>query len=432
MASIRENHILGAAKRALSPTLIRSLAAEHGVVRRQRKVDIVAFVSALVLGFPSATTRTLAGLRRSYTLSTGESLAPSSFHARFTPALVVLMKALAEHAIAALTCEAQRPRGIFDAFRGVLAADSSLVRLHDALAEHYPSVWTNHTKASAKLGMVINVLGRSPHSLSIHCGSRHDIHLLEPGPWLKNRLVVFDLGFFGAALFRRIHEQGGYFLSRMRKHGNPVLSRSLVPTADPIEGRTMNDVLRTTTASRVDVEATMVFQERLDVIKNRHATFRFIAIFHPPTATWHRYVTNMPVTMMAAEDVPAAYAARWEIELLFRELKQRYRVDQLPTQNRSITECLLYAAVLALVVSRRIHRVVTRSVATSQRRVPLDRWAALFQVLALPLLRALVAPRNGARLLRPFRAFLLAEAADPNRRRLPLDLRSTLGIVAFS
>jgi len=62
---------------SLSPRRrIVRLAARLDVVRRRRKLDIVALVHCLVLGFSAGERRTLAGLRRAYGGSgvTGESV----------------------------------------------------------------------------------------------------------------------------------------------------------------------------------------------------------------------------------------------------------------------------------------------------------------------------------------------------------------------
>jgi len=152
-------------------------------VRRRRKVDIVALVYSLVLGSDSGERRTLTGLRRAYQRATGVPLAPSSFYARFTGEFVELMARLANDAVAALSRTNQRRAGVFKLFVEVLAIDSTLIRLHDALEESYPSVWRNHTKASAKIGMVSNVVGRGPKSLTPTHGSRLGPPLVEPSCW---------------------------------------------------------------------------------------------------------------------------------------------------------------------------------------------------------------------------------------------------------
>ncbi len=58
---------------------------------------------------------------------------------------------------------------------------------------------------------------------------------------------------------------------------------------------------------------------------------------------------------------PAVYTLRWEVELLFRDLKTQLRIEDLPTGNKAVAESLIYAALLALALGRSVHRVLFTS-----------------------------------------------------------------------
>ena len=57
MAQKRESHIRRQITSLISPQLIRRRGRDLGVVQRQRKVDIVAFVYTLILGFAASRRR---------------------------------------------------------------------------------------------------------------------------------------------------------------------------------------------------------------------------------------------------------------------------------------------------------------------------------------------------------------------------------------
>jgi hypothetical protein len=99
MARRPDSQISTALTSLLPRRRIRALARRLGVVRRRRKLDIVALVYSLVLGFSVGERRTLSGLRRACLRATGVRLAPSSFHARFSAALTQLLRALVLEAI---------------------------------------------------------------------------------------------------------------------------------------------------------------------------------------------------------------------------------------------------------------------------------------------------------------------------------------------
>ena len=152
MARPPHGHIQHALARLLPGRRVRHLAERLGVVRRFRKLDIVALVYSLVLGFAAGDRRSLTGMRRAYLRATGVRLAPSSFHARFNDALTVLMRTLALEALEQLAASRPKLRAVFAPFREVVAVDSALLRLHNALEPYYPSVWTHYMKALVKLG----------------------------------------------------------------------------------------------------------------------------------------------------------------------------------------------------------------------------------------------------------------------------------------
>jgi len=58
------------------PEFLEEHAEELGVVERDRKLQIPAFIWAFVFGFAAGESRTLAGFRRSYNSTADESISP--------------------------------------------------------------------------------------------------------------------------------------------------------------------------------------------------------------------------------------------------------------------------------------------------------------------------------------------------------------------
>jgi hypothetical protein len=78
MARSKESHIRSALTSVLSARRIARRARELGVVKRRRKVDIVALVTTLVLSFERGARRSVVSLRRAYGAATGTTLAASA------------------------------------------------------------------------------------------------------------------------------------------------------------------------------------------------------------------------------------------------------------------------------------------------------------------------------------------------------------------
>ena len=136
------------------------------------------------------------------------------------------------------------------------------------------------------------------------------------------------------------------------------------------------------------------------------------------TGRYHLYVTNLAPARLTAEQVARVYAGRWQIELVFKEMKSHFRLEGLPSRKPHIVEALLYATLVTLVVSRRLLRAVRQALRGRPHAVPEGRWAAIFAAAAAAILDLLLAPARLARdLARWTETMLLHEAGDPNRSR---------------
>ncbi|MGH9750821.1 MAG: transposase [Candidatus Polarisedimenticolia bacterium] len=127
-------------------------------------------------------------------------------------------------------------------------------------------------------------------------------------------------------------------------------------------------------------------------------------------------MTNLPPERLTAEQVARVSTGRWQIELLFKEMKSYYRLEDIPSRRPHIVEALLYATLVTLVVSRRLLQAVRQALRGRPHAVPEGRWAAIFAAVSSAILDLVLAPARVARdLARWTEAMLLHEAVDPNR-----------------
>jgi putative transposase len=403
---------------------LRTEARRCGAVQRLRKVSAVALFWTLVLGFGTGQTRSLAGLRRAYERSTGATLQESSFYARFTAPLVALLKRALARVFTTLSLGTNRAlRGTLASFLDVLLADATVVRLHDFLARLFPACRTNHTLAALKLHVLLSVTGAGGQSVRITAARAHDGPILRVGPWVRDRLLLFELAYFKYQLFARITENGGYFVSRLKGRVNPTivgLHRVHRGRAIPVVGETLRAVVDRLHREVLDVEVEVSFPRRAYRGRARRdrQRLRVVGARAPGQGGYFLYITNIPPEQLAAEDISAVYALRWEIELLFLEWKRCYRLDELPSQKRVIVEALLFAALLTWAVSRRLWFLLKQAHRAAAERLPLRRFAALVAEVAGDLLEVVLRPAGeAASLERRLSRVLRYEAQDTHRDR---------------
>lgn len=413
-------------KRLLPDKRITDLAAETGAVRRHRRIAIVPLVWTLVLGFGTGRSRSIAGLRRAFEQATGTDVVASAFYDRFTPALAKLLHKLCKELIDGACREDVALNGLLMPFKALFVADSTVIRLHDKLKRSFKACRTNHTLAALKAHVVMNVLGAGPSSVKITSERVHDGPMLRAGAWVKDSLLLFDLGYWRFQLFACIEQQGGYFITRLKSRANPTIvaaHRNWRGQSVPIVGERLQDVLSRLMRAVLDVEVELHFRRRAYREQRRRATYRcrLVAIKNVETGEYHVYLTNLPPETLGAEEVAYTYRARWMVELTFKQLKQHYRIDELQTTKRRVVEALVYAALITIIASRTLHAHILSRLAGDGRRVPPDRWAAIFAANAGVILAILVRlPRHSAIDRRYLDATLRREAPDPNRSRMPL------------
>ncbi len=147
-------------------------------------------------------------------------------------------------------------------------------------------------------------------------------------------------------------------------------------------------------------------------------TFRLVAVRNNGTGDYHCYSTNIPADPLAAEDISSTYVLRWQVEILFNAMKTHGNLENLPSEKAQVVECLVWASVLATVVSQVLFREVRKRVA-ADRYIPLLRWVAIFARVAADLLNLVIRGRVSSSLLMQT---LIKEAPDPiwNRKRRSL------------
>lgn len=110
--------------------------------------------------------------------------------------------------------------------------------------------------------------------------------------------------------------------------------------------------------------------------------FRVGGVWNKEEQRYHLYITNLPATDYRTPDRAFRYQARWEIELLFRELKMVYGLDQIRSSKPKVVDALILINLLSLMVSRTFRGLFIEIIeenrsddAESSSLLPRKRWA---------------------------------------------------------
>src|SRR5574344_1705205 len=116
------------------------------------------------------------------------------------------------------------------------------------------------------------------------------------------------------------------------------------------------------------------------------------------------------------KDIANLYGARWDIELLFKELKSKYALDVLETKNVQVIEALIWTAILTLIVSRRIYSLVRNSITQPEKmaRYTQLRWSTIFTENASDLLTVILHICGIQRIFETIMSVFESQALDPH------------------
>ncbi len=148
-------------------------------------------------------------------------------------------------------------------------------------------------------------------------------------------------------------------------------------------GKKVKDVLPRLKRKTIDVMVEVTIKRRKYKGKQRNDTaqFRLVAVYHEEAGKYHTYLTNISSDVLNAEEIASLYGARWRVELIFKELKNKYAFDVIKTTNAMIVEALIWVAILTLLVSRLIYnlvREISQGKGKNMVRFTHLRWSAIF------------------------------------------------------
>ncbi len=366
---------------------LKSAAKISGLIERERKIEAFVILWVLVFSFGAHLPRNLANMKRNYEKKSKKELAYSSWYMRFTPELGEFLKLCVTHVIEQLALEQNKVLNEkLTKFKDVLIQDCTIIRLHKSLAKKWPAARSKTVAAGVKVGLLVSAVANSPKSIGIYPERTSELKTLRIGPWIKDRILLIDLGFYKHLLFAKIKQYGGSFVSRLKGTVNPLIIDSYNTYSGNsinVKGKHLNDILPKLKGEVLDVEVEIPFKRPNYNGKSKtrmdSERFRLVAVYNQDEEKYHVYLTDISPDVLGPEDIAKLYGARWDIELVIKELKSRYDLDVVNTKKPHIIEAYIWISILTLLISRRIYNIVRKhSPKEKMVRYTQLRWSTIF------------------------------------------------------
>ena len=346
--------IVNRIKRAFPSDELRERARATNLIQRERKFDTVALFYTLSLGFAAGSDRSIqAFLERFVEMADCDKLAYPTFHGWFSPTFVALLREILDDAIENLELEQTDLSGRLERFRDVLIVDASIVSLYQDATDVYAA--TGDDQAGVKLHLTESLSTGLPTRFQTTDAKTQERSQLPTGEWVAGALILLDLGFYDFWLFDRIDKNDGWFVSRVKDDANFEIVEELRTwrgNSISLEGESLQGVLDDLQRQEIDVRITLSFERKRGSGASATRTFRLVGLRNEETGEYHLYLTNLGRDDYSAPDIAQLYRARWEVELLFKELKSQFGLDEIKTTDGYIIEALIIMAAISLLMSR--------------------------------------------------------------------------------
>lgn len=313
-------------------------------IQRMRSIAPQHLVLSLLSALSKGNCHAIADLHRQFnglSLSHQLTVAYRPFHNQLRKeAFADFMKQLTQFAMAQFVerVSALLPRKL-SGFDDVLLQDGSSFSVHSGLADIFPSRFKKN-QAAIECHLSVSLLSHSPKTMAVTADTASERTFLPDANELRNQLLLADAGYIDFSYFEQVGLHGGSFIVRGSKALNPIIvearngqGRKLTK----LEGKKLQAVNRKTNRSEV-----------LDFRCRRgNYEFRMIRRWFSEEKRFCLWLTNLPQDAYSADDVMAFYRCRWQIELMFKELKSHTNWQRFATAQKAIVEGLVLASLLA-------------------------------------------------------------------------------------
>jgi len=187
------------------------------------------------------------------------------------------------------------------------------------------------TKGAIKLHLQLDHQGCLPCWALVTDGDTNDVRVAQQLTFAPGTIVVIDRGYLDYALYQRWTVTDVGFVTRPRTNMlYEVLERRPVPSRGPVLS---DEVIRLTSPHAADRCTGPLRQVTIwDETQQRSLTF----------------LTNL--MHLAASTIAAIYQERWQIELLFKALKQRLRIKTFVGTSENAVQIQIWTALIAMLL----------------------------------------------------------------------------------
>jgi len=337
-------------RKILSSDLLKETAKKNGADdKRERKLTLVQFFWLTIFSHFQKTTNgflnilvskfvaiNLAKVKES-SKGDSESISRMAISKQFKRRNWKFFRAIFNHLLQIYMKKLPSKIGTaFKRFSDVVAVEGSVISLCKLLRKKFKS--TKKNRAAGKIHVKFSVKNLVPEDPKITAETVNERRYDFIGK-ARNLLYLFDLGYYGIALFNRIIDVCSFFVSRLKSNINPLI------VSGQYKGKKLFEVIENIKGGTIDFMVTLK-TKGAEIKKN----LRLIGIIYE--GAWYFYLTNIIDKKFKPIYIYTLYTNRWTIEIFFNELKHVLRLEDICCRNENGIKIEIYAAFILYILTR--------------------------------------------------------------------------------
>lgn len=322
---------------------LESAVDAAGFQRRERKLDAVRLLRAMVIAASTGHGGRQADVMRQYFEMGGEKVVRGGFYSWFGPELEAVMERVRDLALGYAAQQTRDLPGWLGCVQDWIIVDSSTVKLDDRLKHEYPGAGDY---AAVKVHKHFSVgIGTTLH-YHLSPAREHDSpHLVIDESWAGLGLLA-DLGYASLRLLMSCEKHGVKYVIRLKESWKPKVdhvSRGKV-TSTFAKGSDL-DLLVEQEVLKLDGTA---LDARVRVGRGGdEVACRLVAVSTPKGYCF--YLTNLPGNIGPLQ-VADLYRVRWEIESDNKLDKSCLNLDKIGARTGSAVRALIHASLVGSIM----------------------------------------------------------------------------------
>jgi hypothetical protein len=335
-----------------SASLLNACGKEVRFCRRERVITPFRLGLALIATCASQRVETIADFHCGFNALFGTSITYKAFYNQVAKSRFAdFARTLTERLIGEMTLKVlgfEKGRA-FAEFRHIVIQDGSSFAIHDGLREVFPGRFKAVKPAAVELHTTMELLCDAPTTVVLTPDTTSEQTFLPEPASLRASLLLADRGYIDLHYLRRVQDAGGFFLIRAKAGMNPHVVEAF--REDGTRLRSLRNkplkVTHTKLPKRQRVELVVEWQ-----VDGHPLRLRLVLSWNRRTQSFCYLLTNLPAQRYRLDMICRAYKWRWQVELLFKEWKSYANLHAFDTENPTIVEGLIWAAIAAAALKR--------------------------------------------------------------------------------